>query len=119
MNFGRTSRASLLVEWKHAAGFLFNLLTLINHTDYFLTQTPQIYAEAMQNRRGFIRSTRRGAHAHACALPSGGQHTSEAMYVSAKSFMDYCCPVNASNSMNIKMFEWYKPHSLDDSPERG
>ena len=19
--------------------------------------------------------------------------------------------------MNIKMFEWYKPHSLDDSPE--
>ena len=31
----------------------------------------------------------------------------------------YCCPVNASNSINIKMFEWYKPHSLDDSPERG
>ena len=31
----------------------------------------------------------------------------------------YWCPVNASNSMNIKMFEWYKPHSLDDSPERG
>ncbi len=31
----------------------------------------------------------------------------------------YCCPVNASNSMNIKMFEWYTPHSLDDSPERG
>ena len=31
----------------------------------------------------------------------------------------YCCPVNASNSMNIKMFEWYNLHSLDDSPERG
>ena len=31
----------------------------------------------------------------------------------------YCCPVNTSNSMNIKKFEWYKPHSLDDSPERG
>ena len=29
----------------------------------------------------------------------------------------YWCPVNASNSVNIKMFEWYKPHSLDDSPE--
>ena len=27
------------------------------------------------------------------------------------------CPVNTSNSMNIKMFEWYKPHSLHDSPE--
>ena len=45
MNYGRTSRASLLVEWKHAAGFLFNQLILINHTDNFLTQTPQIYAE--------------------------------------------------------------------------
>ena len=22
-----------------------------------------------------------------------------------------------SNSMNIKLFEWYKPHSLHDSPE--
>ena len=29
----------------------------------------------------------------------------------------YWCPVNASNSVNIKMFEWYKPHSLDDSHE--
>ena len=31
----------------------------------------------------------------------------------------YWCPVNASNSVNIRMFEWYKPHSLDDTPERG
>ncbi len=30
-----------------------------------------------------------------------------------------CSPVNVSNSMNIKLFEWYKPHSLHDSPERG
>ena len=27
------------------------------------------------------------------------------------------CLVNASDSMNIKLFEWYKPHSLHDSPE--
>ena len=45
VDYGRTSRASLLVECKHATGFLLNLLILINHTDNFLTQTPQIYAE--------------------------------------------------------------------------
>ena len=79
---------------------MLNLLSFINQSDYFLTQTPQNqrslselvrgkqFAEAMHNGRGFIRRIRRSAHADACALPSGGQHTSEAMYVSAKSFMD-------------------------------
>ena len=32
---------------------------------------------------------------------------------------NYWCPVNASSSMNINLFEWYTPHSLHDSPKRG
>ena len=32
---------------------------------------------------------------------------------------NYWCPVNASSSMNINLFEWYNPHSLHDSPKRG
>ena len=31
----------------------------------------------------------------------------------------YWCPVNASSSMNINLFEWYNPHSLHVSPKRG
>ena len=60
---------------------------LINHTDYFLTQTAQIYAEAIRGSLYIMETFAERAHS-ACALPSGRLHTSEAMYVFAKSFIE-------------------------------
>ena len=75
MNYGRTSRASLLVKCKHAAGDCCPLTVvrclLVINVIIFSRRRRRLTQKLCRIVQGWCRRIRRGAHADACALPSG------------------------------------------------